>query len=304
MKKALVISGGGSKGAFAGGVAEYLINEQKNNYDIFVGSLLISQLALNNIPLIKKTFTTISNRDIFSIFPFKIRKKNGIHEVSINYFNTLRTFLKGCNTFGESKNLRNLIEEVHSEKYFERLKKEKKVFFTVSNLTKENVEYIDVSQCNHEDYCDWMWASANYVPFMSLITKNGCQYADGGFGSHVPVLHAIKNGATEINVIILDEERRNNINNSPLSNPFQALFGVFKFVSNQIGLKDTLIAKLKGQEQQIDIKLWYPPKKITENPLYFDSKLMTQWWSDGYVFSKTTQPICYCFMKNGEVKEM
>jgi predicted patatin/cPLA2 family phospholipase len=27
--KALVISGGGSKGAFAGGVAEFLINEKK-----------------------------------------------------------------------------------------------------------------------------------------------------------------------------------------------------------------------------------------------------------------------------------
>jgi predicted patatin/cPLA2 family phospholipase len=29
MKKALVISGGGSKGAFAGGVAEYLLKEKK-----------------------------------------------------------------------------------------------------------------------------------------------------------------------------------------------------------------------------------------------------------------------------------
>ena len=28
MKKALVISGGGSKGAFAGGVAQYLLNNE------------------------------------------------------------------------------------------------------------------------------------------------------------------------------------------------------------------------------------------------------------------------------------
>ena len=32
--KALVISGGGSKGAFAGGVAEYLIDEKNNEYEI------------------------------------------------------------------------------------------------------------------------------------------------------------------------------------------------------------------------------------------------------------------------------
>jgi hypothetical protein len=32
------------------------------------------------------------------------------------------------------------------------------------------------------DFCDWIWASCNYTPFMSLLSKNGCQYADGGFG--------------------------------------------------------------------------------------------------------------------------
>ena len=47
--RALVISGGGSKGAFAGGVAEFLIQESGKKYDLFVGtstgSLLISHLA-------------------------------------------------------------------------------------------------------------------------------------------------------------------------------------------------------------------------------------------------------------------
>ena len=33
MKHALVISGGGSKGAFAGGIAQYLIEEEKINYE-------------------------------------------------------------------------------------------------------------------------------------------------------------------------------------------------------------------------------------------------------------------------------
>ncbi len=36
--RALVISGGGSKGAFAGGVAAHLMKVQHRNYDIFVGS--------------------------------------------------------------------------------------------------------------------------------------------------------------------------------------------------------------------------------------------------------------------------
>ena len=50
MKKALVISGGGSKGAFAGGVAQYLMEEDGQKYDLFLGtstgSLLVSHLLV------------------------------------------------------------------------------------------------------------------------------------------------------------------------------------------------------------------------------------------------------------------
>jgi predicted patatin/cPLA2 family phospholipase len=46
--RALVISGGGSKGAFAGGVAEHLIRVQGRKYDLYLGSstgsLLVSHL--------------------------------------------------------------------------------------------------------------------------------------------------------------------------------------------------------------------------------------------------------------------
>ena len=48
--KALVISGGGSKGAFAGGLAEFLITVCKKEYKIFIGSstgsLLVPLLAI------------------------------------------------------------------------------------------------------------------------------------------------------------------------------------------------------------------------------------------------------------------
>ena len=46
--RALVISGGGSKGAFAGGVAQYLMEVRGNQYDLLLGtstgSLLIPHL--------------------------------------------------------------------------------------------------------------------------------------------------------------------------------------------------------------------------------------------------------------------
>ena len=46
--RALVISGGGSKGAFAGGVAQYLIEQDKGReYDMFLGTSTGSLLSIS-----------------------------------------------------------------------------------------------------------------------------------------------------------------------------------------------------------------------------------------------------------------
>ncbi len=61
---ALVISGGGSKGAFAGGVAEYLMVDMQKTYDLFVGtstgSLLAPLLAVGDLGLAKQKEMVVS----------------------------------------------------------------------------------------------------------------------------------------------------------------------------------------------------------------------------------------------------
>ena len=115
MKKALVISGGGSKGAFAGGVAQYLMKKENRNYDLFLGtstgSLMVSHLALGKLDELKELYTNVNQSTIFSNNPFKIKKVSGEKVVSIKHFNVLFNFLKGRKTFGESKNLRRLIKK-------------------------------------------------------------------------------------------------------------------------------------------------------------------------------------------------
>ena len=96
--KALVISGGGSKGAFGGGVAQYLIEEKKRDYDLYVGtstgSLLISHLALKEVEKIRKVYTSVNESSIFNNRPFLIKHKHGVDHISINHFNVIRNFLK------------------------------------------------------------------------------------------------------------------------------------------------------------------------------------------------------------------
>ena len=90
--RALVISGGGSKGAYAGGVAQYLIQEEGRKYDLFLGtstgSLLVPHIAAGKIDKIHEVFTNVRQKNIFSVDPFKVHKRDDREFVSINFINS------------------------------------------------------------------------------------------------------------------------------------------------------------------------------------------------------------------------
>jgi predicted patatin/cPLA2 family phospholipase len=295
MKKALVISGGGSKGAFAGGVAQYLMKKENRDYDLFLGtstgSLMISHLALGMLDELKHLYTHVNQESIFSNNPFKIKIVGGVKVVSIRHLNTLWNFLNGRKTFGESKNLRTLIKKNVTQKMYEEIRKsEKEVVITVSNLTTNQIEYKSSNDCSYEDFCDWIWGSCNYVPFMSLLEKNHCQYADGGFGSLVPIREAILRGAKEIDVIILETEVTQ-INRMPSKNPFSLLFDVFDFMLTHVERHNITIGKLAANNKHVKLNLYYTPTVLTTNSLVFDEKLMRKWWKSGFKYAKSKREV-------------
>ncbi len=289
--RALVISGGGSKGAFAGGVAEFLMRELNHDYKLFLGSstgsLLIPHLSMGDIDTVKYIYTNVKQSNIFSLNPFIKRKKEGREYVTINYLNTVVQFIKKKRTFGESKNLRKTITNYFTPKDFEKaLCCGKDIIVTVSNLTKNKVEYKSIHDFGYEDFVDWIWISCNLVPFMSLVKKNDCEYADGGFGSIVPIREAVRRGATEIDAIILEAE--NMEHNKVLGkNPFSLMMNLFGFMLDHIEKHDIRLGKLASVQRNVKLNLFYTPSKLTENSLIFDKKLMAQWWKDGYNYAKT-----------------
>ncbi|MCF6307246.1 MAG: patatin-like phospholipase family protein [Flavobacteriaceae bacterium] len=289
--RALVISGGGSKGAFAGGVAQYLIKELKYKYDLFVGtstgSLLITHLALSKTQKIKQIYTSVNQKSIFSNCPFIVKKeRHGQQEIGINHFNVFRNILKGKKTFGESKNLRKLISNAISETEFEELKNGvKEVVVTVSNLSLNQVEYKSINDYSYNDFCDWIWISCNYTPFMSLVKKNGCEYADGGFGSMVPIEEAIKRGATTIDVIVLDTEVAH-LNKMPSKNIFSLITNMHSYMADRIEKQNIRIGKYVASNNDAIINLYYTPTVLTTNSLIFNKEKMLQWWEQGFEFAK------------------
>jgi len=289
--KALVISGGGSKGAFAGGVAQYLIENKKHDYDIFIGtstgSLLVTHLALKNIEKIKDVYTSVTQDDIFNSCPFSIKKKKGgIETIKINHFNVIMNFLRGSKTFGESQNLKDLILKTISEDDFMELKNgNKDVVVTVSNLSLNHVEYKSIKDFDYEEFCEWVWVSCNYTPFMTLVKKNGCEYADGGLGNMVPIEEAVKRGATQVDAIILQTEITQ-FNRMPSLNPFSLLTNMFAFMLDRIENQNIKIGKFVASNHNAIINFYYTPTVLTTNSLIFEKDKMTKWWQSGFDFAK------------------
>ncbi len=288
--RALVISGGGSKGAFAGGVAQYLIEEQKRDYDLFLGtstgSLLVPHIAANEIGKVREIFTNVTQRDIFSVSPFVQRKKDNREFVSINFINSLWQFIKMKRTFGESKALKRNIKRKFTKEEYDRIRSMREdVVVTVSNLSKNRVEYKSINDCSYEEFCNWIWVSCNYIPFMSLATVNGFEYADGGLGCVVPIREAIERGATEIDAVILESE--NMVGNKVLGkNPFSLMISLFGHLLEQLEKHDVTIGKLAAKNKDVTLNLYYTPTKLTENSLIFSKRLMVKWWQEGFDYAK------------------
>ena len=287
--RALVISGGGSKGAFAGGVAQYLIEIEKNKYDVFIGtstgSLLIPHLALGDIDKIYKIYTNVDMKKIFNVNPFVVKNKNGMDIVTINHVNVIWQFLKRKRTFGESKRLLKYIKKSFTVTDFEQLKALKTdILITVTNLSKNEAEYKSIHECTYDEFCEWIWISSNYIPFMSLVLKDGFDYGDGGFSSLVPIRQAIIRGATEIDVIVLETEKT--LDKIAIGkNPFSLLIDLFRIELDQIEKHDILLGKISAEDNKVKLNIYYTPINLTHNALIFNRNRMKEWWKAGYEYA-------------------
>ncbi|MFP4846175.1 patatin family protein [Winogradskyella sp. PE311] len=288
--RALVISGGGSKGAFAGGVAQYLMEHEKRQYDMFLGtstgSLLVPHLAVNEIGKLYDIFTNVQQQDIFSVSPFVQRKKGDREFVSIDFVNSLWQFIKRKRTFGESKALRRKIRRDFTLEEYEKIKKNKHdVVVTVSNLSMNRVEYKSINDCSYEEFCNWIWISCNYIPFMSLAKVNGYEYADGGLGCVIPIREAILRGATEVDAVVLEAE---NMGKQRVlgKNPFSLMMNLFGHLLDQVERNDIVIGKLAAKNKNVKLNLYYTPTSLTENSLIFSKRLMEKWWRQGFDYAE------------------
>lgn len=327
IKRAIVVSGGGSKGAFAGGIVDYLTTKEKKEYDMYVSSstgTLVQLLAsTGNIPKLKEGYTTVTNKDIWKINPFKVvNNKHGKVKTKLSWWRVVRNLtpslkviktkkfpwfkvvkVDGAISFGDSSNLITLIKKFMTQKEYLRVKEEleKELIVCVVNATLKQIEYKSSSDWGYDDFCEWTHASCSAYPFMSPVVKNEYQYIDGGILESVPIQEAINRGATEVDVIILKEE-------SPkfeveyIRNLMHGIITEIDMMHNELLRDDIQIGKLKAKNEDVIINFYYTPRKLTNNSLIFDKDIMTEWWEEGYNYAKDKNFKSYKMIKGRKAK--
>ena len=299
MKKGLVISGGGSKGAFAGGIVEYLMNVKKFDWDVYVGTstgnLLCPLISLHKIEELKCKYTTISDDDIYSVNPFK---KNG----NISIWNAVKRLISKKSSLGEGQKLRNLISTFLTENdYRLLLNSNKDVFSCVTNYTTSCSEYKSIKEESWEDFCDWMFASASVPIAFNITTKNNNEYFDGGMMNSVPIQKAINEGCSEIDVIVLKPEKEDLWYSKNANSP---MFGIITKTLNillrEISMNDIQIGTLESinGKNNILLNIYYAPIQ-NNNIIHFDKTQMLKWWTEGYIFAENYKTKSILMQKKG-----
>lgn len=237
MSRALVISGGGSKGAFAVGIVKRLLENYPNlKFDMYVGtstgSLIVPLLAMNEMALLEEIYTTQHTQDIV----LQNRLGDRIGDESIFDATPL------WNTLGKNYT---------DDRYNTLLASGKRLFinttcmqsgelvvFTTDTAPIEPDNYQIKTMVDANHFRRAVMASACQPVFMQPITVNRdvpgdpnptFQFVDGGVKQYVGIEMAIDNGATEVFTILLspEEDAVDNVSYGDLFGILQKTIGIF-----------------------------------------------------------------------------
>lgn len=208
-KRLLVVSGGGARGAWGVGIANFLDSTGKRYAHIVgtsTGSLMAPLILLRRFEDLNRAYTSVTQKDIFNKNPF--RKDGGIR-----LLNAICRLNKP--SLGTTENLRALIRQFITPENYSLIRNDPMgLDFTVATVNLRTLEPAYQSARQNPDYeqmVNWIWASANEPVFMSpYITKNASgtedYWVDGGVRNVIPIRQgmqiAFDNNYQAVDVIV------------------------------------------------------------------------------------------------------
>ena len=196
--KALVLSGGGAKGAYEIGVWKAL-RHLGIKFDIVTGT---SAGAINGALIVQGSYfkaLSIWNKLNFNnIFGEEINNNVQLEEL---YKTFARNLVNNGGT--EVKELHNLINKtLNKNKFYKSKINFGLVTVDITNSRPKPIE-LQKKDIPEDKLGEYILASASCFPAFKKMEINGKEYVDGGYYDNIPVNLAIKMGATEAIVVDL-----------------------------------------------------------------------------------------------------
>lgn len=276
--KVLVLSGGGSKGAYQVGALKYLLGELKISYDAFCGVSVgaINCAFLSMFPTGQEEASIFKLAEIWSqIDNSKIYKR-------WSPFGRLHAIWN--KSFYNSSPLHNL---VNSNIDLDKIRNsEKKI--NVGAISLSSGKYTIFDQ-NHEHFLDAVIASASFPGMLTPVKIDGQWWADGGVKEITPVKTAIDLGATEIDIIMTSPEKRLKffMEEPSTADIIQRVIDLSsdKIMSNDIEkaiIYNKLAEKGYPDKRIVKINIIRPKFNLIEDLLDFDPKKIDEMMKKGY----------------------
>jgi NTE family protein len=198
-KRALVISGGGSLGAYSVGVIKALL-EHGHKYDVVagvsVGALIGTHIAMNKPDEQWSSYGTLEQ-----IWTTQVKGNHSIYKPwapgPLKYLWAL--WKSSINTM---RPLRDIIEKEVSVEAL----KSSGVEFEVGVVSLQSGQYKSINltsvEENRNKAVDWIWASCIFPILFEPIEINGQQWVDGGVRNVAPIKDVLKYNITHMDVVL------------------------------------------------------------------------------------------------------
>ncbi|MVN77543.1 hypothetical protein GO988_14500 [Hymenobacter sp. HMF4947] len=250
-KTALVVSGGGSKGAFAVGVLKYVDQfiQRINTFDIYcgtsTGSLIVPLALCGELPLLEHEYTTLQQGDILNLGSIG----NLLRGISIHDATPLKNKINELLTDERYATIQHAAASLALATIC--LQTEQLVYWSSKRFQAPGPYYDVVPLASATDLRRAMLASSCQPVFMQPIEiRPGAQptrqYVDGGVREITPLQAAIDQGADTILAITLGPAQTA-ADNTKMTNAFQILQRTLDLYSEDVGTNDYRLAHLYQQ---------------------------------------------------------
>ena len=291
-KRAALISGGGSWGAYGAGTLARL----NANYDTIVGvstgSLLAPLAALREWEILKAGYTSVNNRNIFDpcwYKPLPITKDGKLNKLAV-----IISLLKGDKTICTSNVLKNTIDEFFPEKFFTELRSQnKEILVGTQNYAQipSRIHYFSSMNEEYEEFKDWMWCSANFPFFTTLVKKSWRdgsgsfrvgQWSDGGLTDLIGIDQLMMKGFKEVDIILhrtrVVEKLEGNIIDNLMENVTTSINAMRYDIEFEYFYERIKRLNKRGAK----VTIYWLPRKLSKNSMLFNKEEMLAWWEEGY----------------------